>query len=103
VIRVRGLLPIPNLRSPAVRIVFSFFCVFCAFSRHFQFSSSLCAFASLADVAKGEDRAKSALREIFPSAFFAFFVPFCDYSDFRYVSFPHHIPWRPHGHMDRSL
>jgi hypothetical protein len=31
-------------------------------------SPNLCAFASLADVAKGGDRAKSALREIFSSA-----------------------------------
>src|SRR5260370_6627699 len=45
----------------------SLFSVFCAFSRLFLTSSSLCAFASLADVAKGGDRAKSALREIFLS------------------------------------
>jgi hypothetical protein len=48
---------------------------------------NLCAFASLADVAKGGDGAKSALREIFclylcsfAVFFFALFVPFCGYS-----------------------
>jgi hypothetical protein len=37
----------------------------CALSRLFLFCLNLCAFASLADVAKGGDGAKSALRENF--------------------------------------
>jgi hypothetical protein len=48
-----------KIQTPAML----FFCTFCAFLR--LFPSSLCAFASLADTAKGGDGAKSALREIF--------------------------------------
>src|SRR5258707_12093859 len=48
----------------------------CDLLRLFQSSFYLCAFASLADVAKGGDGAKSALPEILLRLFFAFFVPF---------------------------
>ena len=55
--------PEPNLRISAF-ICGSFLC-FLAFPRLFSLLFYLCAFASLADVAKGGDGAKSALREIF--------------------------------------
>jgi len=56
-----------------------FFCDPCDLLRLFQSSFYLCAFASLADVAKGGDGAKSALPEILLRLFFAFFVPFRGY------------------------
>jgi hypothetical protein len=44
------------------RLTSSFFAIFCGYS---CLCLNLCVFASLADVAKGGDGAKSALREIF--------------------------------------
>ena len=64
----RGRSPEPNLRkSASIRgcCFFPFFVPLAPFCGHSDCLVSLCGFASLADVAKGGNEAKSALREVF--------------------------------------